>query len=219
MRRMDMFTSVHKGLRSVLFDTARRVARNDFRDTTSAQRTAAAVQRLIGLLAEHADHEDRLVFPEVERLNAVVFAELHGDHVRVDGLQREVEQLAARLPQANEDERLSLGQRLHERMNRLVAEHLLHMDREETTANRILWAHRTDAELRSLHGSILRSIPPARMKEWAEIMLPALSPEERAPLLAGLHEILSAGEIERIVARIPDDAAAPASGVPAASAP
>jgi hypothetical protein len=199
MDRLDLFITIHKGLRSALFETTQQVARTDFHDPDASERTASAVRRLVGYLDEHAAHEDRVLMPVIAELSPPLFAELNADHSRVDGLQRELEGLADRLATASEEERVSLGRRLYERIGKLVAEHMLHMDREETSANRLLWAHRTDEELRVLHLAILTSIPPARLVEYAKIMLPSVSPAERTALLGGLQRLLPAEETAEVI--------------------
>jgi hypothetical protein len=116
------------------------------------------------------------------------------------GLGREVLALAERLAGSTGLERVALGRRLHERLARLAAEHLVHMQREERDVNRSLWAHRTDEELRALHGRIVGSIPPERNAEWLGLILPALSLPERTALLAPLRAALPAAGLRQLTA-------------------
>jgi hypothetical protein len=190
MMRMDLYTTIHKGLRRALFAVAEEIARTDFGDAAQAERTLKSVRLLLTALDEHALHEDRVVMPAIAKVGPTVFAELQADHNRVGGLQREMEQLLDRFATANADERLSLGQRLHEKMGRLVGEHMFHMDREETTANRLLQAHYTDEQLKALHVEILRGIPAERLCQMAELMLPAVTVQEQQAVLAGLQAVL-----------------------------
>ncbi len=182
--RFDLFTPVHKALRAALFDAMQQVARCDFALAPEAAAVAAALLRLSGFLSEHADHEDREILPEVARLSGELAADLQAAHARVGGLEHEVVRLAERLEGAPPVERLSLGRRLHDALGTLVAEQLLHMRREETEVNRLLWAHRTDAELVELHGRVVAAIPPARMQEWFALLLPAVNGPERRALEA-----------------------------------
>lgn len=198
MRRMDLFLTAHKGIRSVLFETARQVARTDFSDPAQSGAAAGAVRRMSGFLRVHSEHEDRVIFPQVERLGASVAAELHADHSRVRGLEEEIERYVERLEGADEGERVALGQRIHEKMGRLVAEHLLHMEREETTANRLLWAHLTDEDLRALLGQILGATSPEQMTRWAEVLVPSISPVEREHFLGALRGSLSGEQASRL---------------------
>lgn len=187
MERMDLFGGVHKGLRAALYDTAARVARTDFDDAEEAAAAVGATRGLLALLEEHSRHEDAVILPELGRLAPVLHSELQADHHRVDGLHRDTAALLDRLASAAGAERASLGRRLHERLALLVAEHLRHMHREETDANRALQASFDDAALAALHGRILAAIPPPRMAEWLRVIVPAVSRPERARLLGGLR--------------------------------
>jgi hypothetical protein len=185
--RYDLFTPVHKGLRAVLFETATLLARTDFATASEAAQAAGAVERAVAFLEEHAGHEDAVVLPAVEAIAPELFVALREDHARIDGLQRDLAALAARLGGATEAERVAVGHRLHDRFGIIVAEHLLHMQREERDVQRRLCAHLGDDELRALHGRILGRIPPERSAEWLELIRPALSRPERAALADALQ--------------------------------
>jgi hypothetical protein len=182
--RFDLFTPIHKALRAALFDAMQQVARCDFARAPEAAAVAAALLHLSGFLSEHADHEDRVLLPEVARLCGVLAADLQAAHARVGGLEQEVLRLSERLAGASPAERLSLGRRLHDSLGTLIAEQLLHMKREEVEVNRLLWAHCSDAELLELHGRVVAAIPPARMQEWLALLLPAVNGPERRALEA-----------------------------------
>lgn len=194
MTRHDLYTTVHKGIRAMLFDTARTLARTEFSRPEDAATAAAAVRSALALLDEHAEHEDAVIVPEVARLLPELGAALASDHARTDALHRGIAQLADRLD-AVEDaadapaaaERVAIGRRLHARFALLVAEHLQHLDREETEANRVLWAHKSDDELRAMEGRILASIPAPRLADWIALILPAASVSERGAVLGDLH--------------------------------
>jgi hypothetical protein len=188
MERPDVYGNVHKGLRAAIFGAVARAAQTDFAVAAEAGRATAAVRSLLGFLDEHAAHEDAVLMPELARLGPAVHAALEADHARLGGLQGEVGVTLDRIDAAAEAAvRESLGRRLHDRLGRLAAEHVLHMQREEQEASRLLWAHLGDAELAALHGRILGAIPPPRMAGWLEIILPALNGRERAAALAGLR--------------------------------
>lgn len=185
--RIDLYATVHAGIRVVLYDAASTVGRAEFADPEEATGAVAAVRRALGFLDEHTAHEDAVILPELHRVAPELHADLEAEHARVLGLQREIEGFAALVERAGEPERVAAGARLRDRLPRLVAEHLRHMAREETEANRALWANRTDAELQALHDRIVGAIPPARMAEWLAIILPAAPLSQRAALVGGLR--------------------------------
>jgi hypothetical protein len=182
MTRFDLFGAVHKGLRAALFDAVVQTGRVDFEQSEDALKVAAVVRRALGFLAEHAEHEEREVFPDVARLSAELAAELAADHSHVGGLEKQIRALLDRIPGAAACERVSIGRRLAHRLALLTAEQLEHMEREETVVNRLLWAHRADEQLLVLHARVVASIGSQRMAEWTELLLPALSARDRDQL-------------------------------------
>jgi hypothetical protein len=188
MARIDLFGTVHKGLRAELFGAVALAARTDFAAAPEAARVAAAARRLAGLLGEHAEHEDAVVLPELAALVPELHAAIAADHSRLEALHVEVVSLADRLERAaTAAERDPVGRRLHDRLGRLAAEHLLHMRREEEEVLRALWAHRSDEALAILHGRILARIPPARMATWLAVILGAASLPEQARLVGSVR--------------------------------
>jgi hypothetical protein len=175
MTRFDLYTTVHKGLRAGLF---------------RALELAAAVTRILGFLAEHAEHEDDHVLPSLARHCPELAADLRSDHARTHGLEVELAQLVERLGGAGATERGSLGRRIADRLANLAAEHLRHMGVEESQGNRVLWANLGDGELLAIHGRIVGSVPPPRMAQWMELMLPTMSSSERVELVGGLRAAL-----------------------------
>jgi hypothetical protein len=188
MARIDLFGTVHKGLRAELFGVVALAARTDFLVRAESARATAAVRRLAGLLAEHAEHEDAVVLPELAALVPELHAAIAADHGRLEALHGEVLALADRLDAAAaEAERDALGRRLHDRVARLAAEHLLHMRREEEEVSRALWAHRSDEALAVLHARIIGRIPAPRLATWLAVILGAASLPEQARLLASVR--------------------------------
>lgn len=186
MNRVDLYRVPHRAIRALLFDTTLLFGRTDFAIEAEARLAISAGERLLGFLHEHAEHEEAVILPVIEALSPELAAELRADHHRTGGLEHELASLLARAAIAAECERVSLGMRLQQRLALLTAEHLVHLDREEVAANRLLWAHKSDAELEAMHLRIVQGIPPARLAEWFGWILPAMSCAERAPLVAGL---------------------------------
>lgn len=199
MIRVDLYGVVHKGLAAELFAATTQVAQTDFLQPHELASAAAGVRRVLNYLAEHAQIQTEFVLPALERVSPVIASEFHGDHARLLGLETTILGLLDRIASAPSVEVRSLGHRLHAQLRRLVAEHILHMEREETTANRALWAHLTDGELVSIRARILASIPVDRLGEWTALVMDAVSRPERA-------------EIEEELTRLTRD---PGSEVPA----
>jgi hypothetical protein len=192
MERIDLFVVVHKALRAELFASTTLSGRTDFRSASEAARATSSARALVGLLEEHAGHEDAVVLPELAALAPELHAAIAADHAKLDALHREITALATRIEGSAADaERVALGRRLYDRIGRLTADHLHHMQREEVEVNRTLWAHRSDEALAALHARIVRRIEPARMAFWLTALFAASSLPERATLLASVRATVS----------------------------
>lgn len=198
MNRFDLYTTIHKGVRRALFETALTVAATDFSDATQSAITCSGVRRLIDFLDEHAAHEDDAILPELVRCAPELHADMRSEHTKLDGLQREIAALVERIPDAAQGERIALGQRLELRLGRLVAAHLNHLCVEETEVNRMLWAHYSDAQLLEIQNRIVASISPERLAEWYSLTLPALNLRERRELLSAMRSGMPAALFEQV---------------------
>jgi hypothetical protein len=184
--RLDLYTPIHKAIRSILFSTTTAFARADFSDEASGRAACKGVRRLVEALRDHGHHEDQHVMPLLATCDPTVAAILARDHTSVEALHAELVALAALAEEAAPAARLAAVPALASVLHRLVASHLQHMDRGETEANAALWAHTTDGQLAAVHRSIMASIPPEPLMETLAVMIPALNPSERAALVAGV---------------------------------
>lgn len=196
MDRLDLFTPLHKGLRAALFDAVRAAARADFRDDGATRAALAVVLETLSFLAEQAAHAEAAVWPEIAAVGPELAASLRSDRARVEGVERKCAELVARTAETSGIARLAVARRLHATLALLAAEHLVHMDRIETQANRLLWAHRTDEDLRGLERRILARIAPERLGAWLALVAPACCAPERDALLHRLRDGLPLSDYE-----------------------
>lgn len=182
--RVDLFSTIHKGVRSMLFDLSRTAARADINSTVAIDELVGHVDRVVGFLDEHAKIEDQFVFPEIRALDPLLADELAADHRGLDAVQREVELAADALALTDLSQRPVAGGQLVRVVNHLVAVQLLHMNREETEVNATLWAGKSDIELGAIRTRMAGSLPRERFAAWRAVVEPALNPVERM-LLGG----------------------------------
>jgi hypothetical protein len=187
MTRFDLYTHVHKAIRLLLFDAVDTVGRTDFSRDEDIEPVLFAVRRTLRMMHAHAHHEDEAIHPVLHRVAPDLAAELEAAHDKFDGLGREIEAGLVRIGRGSASERVSLGRRLHDMLGILVAEYLFHMAAEESRANRMLWAHLTDAELIDVQGRIMNTISPEEMRDWIEWMIQAGNWNERVDLVAALR--------------------------------
>jgi hypothetical protein len=176
--RVDLFSTIHKGIRAQLFELAADAARVDVSSTPAVDALADKVERVLEFLDEHAGLEDRFVIPELRALDPDLADSLAHDHRALDAVQTEVGLAADALSLADLSQRPVAGAQLVRVLNHLVAVQLLHMNREETEVNATLWAGLDDAALASLRTRMAGSLPRERFAEWMAIVRPALNPTE-----------------------------------------
>ncbi|HUM11181.1 MAG TPA: hemerythrin domain-containing protein [Myxococcaceae bacterium] len=184
MNRPNRYQPIHKALRAALFDATVLVARTEFAHPGEASMASRTVATLLDLLDGHAHHEEELVMPLVGRHAPALVATLETEHNRLEGLQAELRALLPRTCSDVTAEREAAGQLLGRALTLLVADHLRHMDREETEAMPVLWAHCTEQELDAMDARIRAAVPPERMPVMLRLMLPAMSTPECAQLLS-----------------------------------
>lgn len=184
MTRVDLFSTVHKGIRALLFELSMEIGRVDVTSTAAVDAVAGRVERVLTFLEEHAAIEDSVVWPELRALDPVLADGLAAEHRALEVAQTDVALAADAIALADLSQRPQAGAQLIRAVNRLVALHLLHMDREETEVLAALWACRDDAVLRALRARMAGTLPRQRLSEWMAIISPALDPVERR-LLGG----------------------------------
>lgn len=187
--RVDLFTTIHKGLRRLLLTAVADLGRTNLGTPEGTESARRELRRLTGFLDEHSHHEDMNVLPLVAAQAPALAQSLARDHAELSVLQRELTRLAVRL-----DDAAALSSTLH----RLVAGHLQHMDREEREANAVLWQRYSDPELAAARAKITQSIAPDRYIEWLQLVVPALSAPEREQMLGALEANAPAAFFHRI---------------------
>jgi hypothetical protein len=183
MSRFSIYRPIHKAIRHLLFSTSRQVGLADFADDAITQETLATLDRTIGFLREHRGHEDTHVHPALESKVPGITARFAEDHEEDDRLTNEIEQLAARIRNANGAQRVELGVEVHERFNAYIGIYLGHLHLEETELQQALWDNFTDEELIAMDAAIAGEIPPERMGDWLTEMCASYNPDEISLIL------------------------------------
>ncbi len=186
--RVDLFTTIHKGVRALLFDAALEAARVDLSHACAVDRLVERVERLLGFLDEHARHEDTEIIPIVQRYDPKLAATLTAEHISQDAVHHAVERAARALALAPDGDRRPAATALSRMLNQLVSLHLIHMNHEETVVNAVLWGALGDPDLVAIRERIVGGIPSERYSQWRDVLAPALDPAERALVIGGAVE-------------------------------
>jgi hypothetical protein len=184
--RVDLFGTVHKGLRSKLFDTSVEIGRTDFGSPAETAVAVKAYRRTVGFLREHHAHESTFIEPVLHARAAALARTVRDEHEAIEAILDRMDAAFVEIESSSGDARFAIARRAVALYEDFLAAYLPHMRHEETAIQAALWEHCTDDELAALRGRLQGSIPPPRFAEWLEIMLPAMNLDERAGMLGGM---------------------------------
>jgi len=193
----DLFTPIHKALRSMIYNLGGRLQSVDFADKAASAavladlehefRNAVSATCVLCLLHAHAGSEEAGIFPAMEPIDANMIQMLLEEHQeirrRLVTLSTMAEELGAtELPQR----RLEWGIRINREANEFFAFYLAHMNKEEVTIVPAMKEHFTDDQMRAMQAAIIGAMPPERLAGYLRWMLPSLSLGELTGLLTGV---------------------------------
>jgi hypothetical protein len=193
----DLFTPVHKGIRSMIYNVGGRLQSNDFTDIAGSKpllddlehEFSAAVSSgcVLCLLHGHASDEETGVFPSVAKYDAaLVQAFIEDHHVLVRQLDA-ITKMARELPlKPQPEERVQLGITLNQKANVFFAAYINHMNREEEKLVPLMRDRFTDDQIRAMRGAIMGAMPPDRLASILRWMLPSLNVLELTEMLRGI---------------------------------
>ena len=201
--RVDLYTGIHKAIRSVMSDTLLALGRLDTDDAAELSAVSDRILELLDFCAGHVRHENDFIHTAIEARATGASAALaheHEEHVQsIAHLQAAVARLRRT---AGGQEAASAAQALYRDLALFVGHNLVHMHQEETTHNAILWARYTDAELIDLHARLVASIAPPEMMYTLRWMVPALTPAERTALFSDMQAHAPAPAIEAALSHV-----------------
>src|SRR5438045_1180657 len=160
-RRVDLYGSVHKALRSRLFDLAVELDRCDFTRPPEVAIALAAFRRTVGFITEHHHHEDEFVEPALRQLAPELHLAVASHHASSEAALGALCDLETAAERALQADIRAAGARLSADYQRFLVDYLRHMNYEETEVNAALWRAFSDAELAAIRGRLQASIPPA----------------------------------------------------------
>lgn len=186
--RLDMYASVHKGLRNYMTEVLAAVGRMDAEDAAEVAGTAVRVRDLLDICRRHLHHENQFIHPAMESRKPGSTGRTADDHV---GHEKAIEAIEADLlgvEAVSGKSRMAAAQRLYRNMALFVAENFEHMHFEETENNATLWATHSDAELAAIHDALVSSIPQEKLSVYLRWMIPAMTPADRAGMLSEMRQ-------------------------------
>jgi hypothetical protein len=195
---MDLYASIHKGLRSFMADTLAAVGRMDADDADERSDTLAQLRALLDLLEHHADIEDGFIHVAMQSRRPGSAHESAAEHLRQRSALRELRRQAGVVDSGSRP-RAAAALALYRHLSLVVAENLAHMHEEETANNTVLWAEFSDEELAVIHDRIVASIDGQEMAQIIRWMAPSLTPYERTALFGALQAKAPAEVFQRLL--------------------
>ncbi len=179
----DIYGPIHKGLRFGSAQLLIRLGCADWRDREATRALLSDLRLHLELCREHLEHEDREYMPPFHARNRIVAAQLEADHEDHNRTFGEIEALIAVVEAASPRNRTEPARALYLRFSLYFANDMIHMAREEADALPLFHGQFSNAELQAMEGRIIASIPPDRLVQYYNIMLPGMNPQERATFL------------------------------------
>jgi hypothetical protein len=205
----DFFREVHKGLRLALFAVTEEVGAADCGRPDIRARIATRVVETITLLHAHHGHEDAFIAPLLDghqrRLRTIVDA----GHAEIDAELLEIERLTTRLSDSEGSDAIIAGLELYHYLSLFTARYLAHMALEEGEVMASLRDAMPVRELFDVDMRLRGAVAPDLMCRFITVMVPAMNPDERFSMLAGMQAGAPAEIFERFRATAFDSLPAP----------
>ena len=187
LRKTDLFTFIHKALRSIIYNAASNLQSADFTEEKEIENLLTSLRHDLDLLHEHAVNEDNIIFPEIADEEPQMIEVLNEEHKKLGSKLNNLLVLIEKTEQSNSiEERMLLGNSLNSLFNDFIADYLAHMNHEEATVLEASFKYLTDEELIAIRTRIQTQIPSERYKTWLHWMLKSLNNSELIGLLGGM---------------------------------
>ncbi|GIV46268.1 MAG: hypothetical protein KatS3mg036_1086 [Ignavibacterium sp.] len=187
LRKTDLFTIIHKAIRSMIYDSASKLQITDFTNYEESSEILKMLVKNLELLHEHAIHEDNIIFPEIANDEPEMIEMLNDEHEELEQKLKNILTQIGKLSDIIEkSERIENGNDLLKMFNDFAASYLAHMNHEEETVLEASFKYLSDEELIAIRTRIQTQIPSERYKIWLDWMLGSMNNTELIGLISGL---------------------------------
>jgi hypothetical protein len=184
----DTYRDIHKGIRADLFAVTGDAGRLDPADRLGRAALADHVNRLGDFLVDHAEHEDAVIQPVLQRELPDLAAQIEHQHGAIEDRIVTLRELAATAAGAAEAERRHRVHQLYIELASFTGDFLAHQDVEERVVAPALERAVGVEAVFGMHLAILAQLAPAQMAQGLSLMLPAMNVDDRTELLAGVRD-------------------------------
>lgn len=195
----DLFTPIHKAIRSMIYELGNRLQRTDFADPVASTAVLADLEHefsgavssacILCLLHKHGGDEEAVPFPAMMSFDGALIRTLIEEHQVFSRQLAAISTLAHQLAQVHLPEaRIDIGRRINQEVNGFFAGYLAHMNKEESSLVPAMREHFTDDQVRAMRSKIMGAMPRDQFAAYLRWMLPSLSLSELAGMLMGIKQ-------------------------------
>ncbi|MYM63027.1 hemerythrin domain-containing protein [Pseudomaricurvus sp. HS19] len=187
-QRYDIYSLIHKGLRSCLTEALINLGRVDLSSEAELGTVLVQVGDLLEICRGHLHHENTFIHPAMEACEPGVAAGMYSHHDQHVVMIGQLQSLLAQLQQCAAEARPQVAAQLYRKLAVFVADNLAHMHEEETDNNAVLWRHYSDEEIHAIEQRLVQSLSPGDNARYMRWMLTAMNHQERETLLTAMRE-------------------------------
>ncbi len=179
MQRYNIFYLVHKGLRQMLYQVATRLQQVDFINAEEVDLISDMITETLDLFDKHANTEDKIVLPQIERMEPSIVNLFEQEHVEDHALSNRMRALLNMYHHTvSSEEKVELGSAIRLAFIEFMIFNLKHMAKEENELNNLLWKYYSDTQLQELTQRIIAEAGPETSAKNMRWMLRAISNNE-----------------------------------------
>jgi hemerythrin-like domain-containing protein len=184
--RQDLFTSIHKAIRRIIYDVGLNIQIIDFRNEPTDHGMLSRLQHVLEMLQEHGTHEEKIIFAATQAFEPKMVQMFMEEHVEIHKKISQMHDVIEAIKRENDEGRIEKGARLSWLFHDLVAFYMAHMNKEEETLLPLTWKYFTDEQLSTMRTNIQRNTTPERYREWLTWLFPSLNNYELIGLFTGM---------------------------------
>jgi hemerythrin-like domain-containing protein len=169
----DVFSNVHKGIRSALFDLCLRIGRTDHSQRDRWAELTRRVTDTLSFIDRHGENEDLLLLPLMQERAPMYFERMRSAHRKLDDTTEAVRHAMIEEPA-----------KLYHAACAFTAEYLEHMAEEELVHLPVLHIHLSTDELHEFERKAIARTAPTEQNLLLGYMLSAMTDSEVTAFLA-----------------------------------
>ena len=183
----DLYRNIHKGIRAELFAVTTAAGALDPADRAGRADLSRQVQGLVELLVGHAEHEDQVIQPALEKHLPALAEKIATDHPAIEARIAEIAFLVENAVEAPGFAQRGDLHRIYVELASFTSAYLAHQDVEERDVMPALELAVGVEEVVTMHEAIIASLTPQEMAMSLPLMLPAMNIDDRTEMLGGMR--------------------------------